>query len=477
MIRFGFISFILLIASLNFGCSEEKQEEIVEPTCQRDWSEIEEDSVITILAENSPVSYFIYRGRNMGYEYELLYEFAKDMNIRLQIEMVNDLDQMLIKLDDCEGDIIACNLTITEDRNEHMDFTVPHMVTHQVLVQRKPDNYRTLSKEELTDTLITEIEDLKGKTIHVWKNSSYYSQILKLNDNLKLNMNIIATEGDLITEELIRQVSTGEIDYTVADENIGKIDLRYYPNLDISLKLSSDQEIAFAVREGSTTLLDTLNYWLMAKENQSTIGEVKRKYFERKNHSNKANEEFSSLLMGELSPYDDIIKRESDSIGWDWRLIAAIIYQESKFETWKESWAGAYGLFQFMPATASAYGINRNSSAEAQIKAGVKKLNKNFNQWLKEIPDSSECLKFTLGTFNSGRAHIDDARLLCEKYDMNKDVWDDNVNVMLLNLSKPQYYQDEVVKNGYCRGIETYEYIIEVTQRWEEYVAAFPDED
>lgn len=453
-----------------YSCKEEAEKIVSEEKCHRDWEEIDQDSVLTILAENSPASYFIYRGRNMGFEYELLYEFSKDMNIRIQIRMVNDLDEMLELLDNCEGDIIACHLTVTEQRKALLDYSTSYIKTHEILVQRIPHDTDTVNM------LITEIEQLQGKKIHVWKNSSFYEHIVKINDNLNLNMNIIPTEGDLITEQLIKQVSEGEIDYTIADENVAKIDLRYYRNLDISLKISEEQEIAFGLRKGSGRLLDTLNHWLNSKENQSTIGEVKRKYFERKHITNKANQEFSSLQEGALSPYDDIIKKESEKIGWDWRLISAIIYQESKFETWKTSWAGAFGIFQFMPETAASYGITRNSSADAQIRAGVKKLNKNFNQWLEEIPDSSECLKFTLANFNSGRAHIDDARKLCEKYDRNPDIWDGHVNEMLLNLSKPKYYRDEVVSNGYCRGTETYEYIIEVIQRFEEYKAAFPEE-
>ena len=288
-------------------------------------------------------------------------------------------------------------------------------------------------------------------------------------------MEIVPTEGDLITEELIRMVSDGEINYTIADENVADIDLRYYPNLDIKMQLSHADSIGFAVRESSPNLRDTLNAWLLDKRNASTIGEVQRKYFKRRSHTNKANQDYSSLNGDQLSPYDDIVKRESDSIGWDWRLISAIIYQESKFETYKESGAGAFGIFQFMPSTAASYGINRSSSAEAQIKAGIRKLKKNYDQWLEEINDSTECIYFTLGTFNAGRSHIDDARALAKKHGLNDSVWHDNVADMVRNLSKPTYYRDEVVKNGYLRGIETYEYIIEVIQRYEEYQAAFPD--
>ncbi|MBD3637264.1 MAG: transporter substrate-binding domain-containing protein [Crocinitomicaceae bacterium] len=464
------LTLILLVAFL-FSCTETEEPVYLDEGCKRDWSEIREDGVLTLLAENSPATYFIYRGRNMGYEYELLHEFAKDMDIRLQIRMVNDLDEMHDLLNDCEGDIVAGNLTITEKRKLFVDFSTPHLITHEVLVQRIPHDTDTVSQ------LVVHLEELKGKKIHVWKNSTFYEHILKINDNLNLHMKIIPTEGDLITEELIRQVSTGEIDYTIADENVAKIDKYYYPNIDISLKISEDQDIAFVLRKGSDKLRDTLNYWLNDPKNRSTIGEVKRKYFDRKSLIRKANEQYSSLLQeGQLSPYDEIIKEESKKIGWDWRLISAIIYQESKFETWKTSWAGAFGIFQFMPATAADYGISRNSSAEAQIKAGIRKLNKNFNQWLELIPDSSEAVKFTLANFNAGRAHIDDARALCEKYGEDPNVWFGSVDKMLLNLSKPKYYRDEVVKNGYCRGIETYEYVIEILQRFEEYKSAFPEE-
>jgi len=471
----SFLSLILISYCL-IGCgglTKKKNEDPPIPT--KDWAEIKEDSVITILAENSPVSYFIYRGRNMGYEYELLYEFSKDQNIRIQIQMVNDLDRMFELLDSCRGDVIACNLTINERRDEFVDFTVPHMHTHQVLIQRKPENYQKLKSSELDNTLIRAPEELAGKTIHVWKNSSYFEKITQLNQSLNLNMEIVPTEGDLITEELIRMVSDGEINYTIADENVADIDLRYYPNLDIKMQLSHADSIGFAVRESSPNLRDTLNAWLLDKRNASTIGEVQRKYFKRRSHTNKANQDYSSLNGDQLSPYDDIVKRESDSIGWDWRLISAIIYQESKFETYKESGAGAFGIFQFMPSTAASYGINRSSSAEAQIKAGIRKLKKNYDQWLEEINDSTECIYFTLGTFNAGRSHIDDARALAKKHGLNDSVWHDNVADMVRNLSKPTYYRDEVVKNGYLRGIETYEYIIEVIQRYEEYQAAFPD--
>lgn len=465
-----------IVVGLTFcvSCTEPVSQE-VKHACIRDWEEIHQDSVLTVLAENSTASYFIYRGRNMGYEYELLYEFAKDMDIRLQVKMIHDLDTMVHLLQNCEGDIIAANMTVTGRRLNGLSFTNPHLHTPMVLVQRLPENYKQLSKEIRNDSIITSIEQLQGKTIHVWKHSTHFERIHQLNVEHKLNMTIVATDGDLITAELIRQVSDGEIDLTIADENVAQVDLRFYPNLDISLKLSEDEPIAFVVRKSSHKLIDTLNAWLADKANESTIGEVRRKYFERRNLVAKAQQPYSTLNDGQISPYDEIVKAVAAEKGWDWRLISAIMYQESKFETWKESWAGAFGLFGFMPGTAEQYGITPASSPEAQIRAAVEKLDKNYDEWALEIKDSSECMNFTLAQFNSGRGHIDDARALCDKYGKDKNIWTGHVNEMLLNLSKPQYYRDVLVKNGACRGVETYEYIIEVRQRYEEYKAAFPD--
>ena len=156
------------------------------------------------------------------------------------------------------------------------------------------------------------------------------------------------------------------------------------------------------------------------------------------------------------SNYDDIIKKESERIGWDWRLLASLIYQESRFNPQAESWAGAYGLMQLMPGTARNYGITKTSPPAAQIRAGTSFIKWLDNRFIDEIIDPDE-------------RHIQDARRLAELYGEDPNIWYGCVEAWLLKKADPQYYNDEVVKHGYARGIETYNFVKEVIGRFEHY--------
>jgi membrane-bound lytic murein transglycosylase F len=170
---------------------------------------------------------------------------------------------------------------------------------------------------------------------------------------------------------------------------------------------------------------------------------------------------------GKISPFDDIIKENAQLIGWDWELLASLIYQESHFNPKAKSWAGAFGLMQLMPNTAKRFGVDSISSPAQQIAAGVKFLKYLDKQWAKTVKDSVQRQKFVLASYNVGLGHIIDARNLAQKYGANPTVWDNNVEYYIRLKSKPKYYKDEVVKFGYCRGLETYLYVKKV---WERYI-------
>ena len=141
------IIYFTLIAFTVVSCKPNSLKPI-ETLKKLDWEGIKQKGELIILAENSPASFFIYKGKNMGYEYELLHEFAKDYDIKLRIKMVQNLDSIYTQLYDFEGDLIACNLTITPERQKKVVFTTPHHITRQVLIQKKPDDWRKLKKTQ-----------------------------------------------------------------------------------------------------------------------------------------------------------------------------------------------------------------------------------------------------------------------------------------------------------------------------------------
>lgn len=439
---------------------------------QDDLKEIMEQNKLVVLTENSANSYFIYRGQKMGLEYEILKEFARSIGVKLEVKIVKNLDHIIDKLNQGEGDLIACNYTITKERRKQIDFSTAFMRTSQVLIQRKPQGWRKMRVKEWKSELINDPAKLAQKTIHVWKNSSYYERLINLQNELGDTIFLEPLDGDIIPEDVIEMVDKGFIDYTVTDKNVALINQRFYPDIDASLELSVKQKIAFGVRKKSPLLRKKLNDWLEDFMKTATYKYIKHKYLNMSHYSGKSKRTYSSINGNTISPYDDLIKKYANEANWDWRLLAALIFQESKFRLDQQSWAGAYGLMQFMPTVGPSYGVYPDSPPSVQIRGGMKKLRDDLKAW-KSIPDSIQRIKFTLGTYNAGLGHILDAQRLAKKNGKDPLVWDDNVEVFVKRLSQPKYYHDPVCYYGYLRGAETYNYVREIFIRYSEYKTAF----
>ncbi|NNE56045.1 MAG: transglycosylase SLT domain-containing protein, partial [Flavobacteriales bacterium] len=244
----------------------------------------------------------------------------------------------------------------------------------------------------------------------------------------------------------------------------------YYPELDVSLEISFPQRIAWAVRPNADSLLAALNTWILDQKNARRIGYTYRKYFDSvKSQRERVLSEYSSFSGKRISPYDESLKNLGKKFGWDWRLLSAIVYQESRFNPEAESWAGAYGLMQLMPVTAARYGLDSTSNEEANLEAGVKFLNYLDKFWTKHVPDSTERVKFILASYNCGHGHVLDAMKLARELGMEPDKWEDNVEAALLMKCQPRYYSMEIVKHGYCRGDEATDYVRKVMGQFEHY--------
>lgn len=435
-----------------------------------DLKQIKDKGKLVVLIENSSTSYHVYKGEPMGYEYELLKLFTEHIGVGLDIMLIDDMDNVFDLLNAGEVDLVAANLTVTKERSKYVRFTEPFLYTKQVLVQKVPDNWHELSLEVRTDTMVLSPIELVGKEVHVRKNSSFYSRLKSLSDEIGGEIDIVEVSGDVETEELIRKVAYGEIQYTVADENVAMINKTYYPRIHVSTAISFPQKIAFAVRKSSPQLAEEINNWLLTHGQSLAITHLQNKYFKSsKSHYLRKASDYSSLSGSRISPYDHLFEEYSKIAGWDWRLIAAQAYKESRFEHNAVSWAGAFGVMQLMPTTAEQYGVDSLSSPRHNIRAGVLYLSWLDKHWESIIEDEEERVKFSLASYNVGLGHVIDARNLAAKYDHDPFIWDDNVEKFLKLKSNPKYFNDPVVKHGYCRGAEPVNYVRDILELYGHY--------
>ena len=427
-----------------------------------DLPQIIEKGQLVVLTINSSTSYFDYRGEPMGFQYELAQMFCHSIGVQLKIKAVNSEDELVRQLLAGEGDLIAYNLAVTNKRKDSLIYCGEETISHQVIVQRK-------GKKALKD--VTQLVD---KDVYVMK-GKYFNRLSNLDEELGGGIKIHEVSTDsLNTEDLITQVSEGKIDYTVASNELARINRTYHPNLNISLEVSFDQRSSWAVRKTSPLLAAAADEWHKANINTPAFRASAQRYFGTSKRTTHGS--ILSIADGKISHYDELFRKYAKEIGWDWRLLASLAYSESNFDPTVESWAGAKGLMQLMPSTAHAYGVpaGKEKDPEESIKAGVKYIAQ-LQRIFRKIPDKTEQTKFVLAAYNAGAGHVKDAMALTKKYGGKNTLWDNQVERYILLKSHEQYYQDPVCRNGYFRGQETYNFVRDVTTRAQIYQQKIKD--
>lgn len=455
----------LILTDRSVSVEEEIVEEVVNTF---DLPAILERGVLKATTDYNSTNYFVYRGQPMGFHLEMLKMFTRHIGVELEVFVTNDISENFSCLmAEGECDIIAMDLTVTRSRRSLVSFTEPHSQTRQVLVQRRPDNWYSMRSSEMEDHLVRSQLDLAGKTIYIQKNSSHLVRLKNLMEEIGDTIYIVEVEQE--TEQLIERVANGEIEFTVSDEHVAQVNQTYYANIDVQTPLSFAQNLSWAVRHDTPLLQAAIDEWMKEFKQTRQYANLYAKYFRNPRSSHMARSQFHSLGGGRISNYDDYFKRYAEIVGWDWRLIASLAYQESRFNNQAVSWAGAFGIMQLMPNTAAMYNVTHSSAPIENIIAGIKYLDWIDRRLQDIITDDEERVKFVLASYNVGIGHVLDARRLAEKYGKDPNIWKDNVDYYILNKSKPKYYLDPVVRHGYARGYEPYHYVTEILERFEHY--------
>lgn len=457
-----------MVGTLILSCTDNTPSGHKKKTIGFDLDSIRARGRLVAVTDFNSTSYFIYRGEPMGFHFELLKAFTSHIGVDLEIITENHPEEAFELLHTGQADLLAMGLTVNSSRKEEISFTEPVDRTRQVLVQRKPHKWRAMQASVLERTLIRNQTDLAGKSIYVQKGSSHSERLHSLAREIGDHIHVV--EVPFESEILIELVDKGEIEYAVCDENIASVNAGYYPDIDVMTPVSLAQNLAWGIRKtNSDQLREELDNWIKNFRNTKKFAILYAKYFRNSNSTAIVKSDYYSLNTGKVSQWDDLIKMFSESISWDWRLLASLIYQESRFIPDVVSGAGAYGLMQIMPETGKNFGVDITSSPLNNIRAGTMYINRLHGIFDTRITDENERMKFILASYNAGPGHVLDAMKLAEKNGMDPQKWENNVAVWLTKKSEPQYYTDAVVRNGYFRGKESIAFVDEILNRYEHY--------
>ena len=272
-------------------------------------------------------------------------------------------------------------------------------------------------------------------------------------DTAEMVQKLTSGEGDLIAFPLSKKSPTLKTDTSSLLFCGAKVD---------SLNVS------WAVNKDNKELADMLDEWFQP----DLFEKIKQQEKFALSSRSVTRRVYSPMLdrsRGLISRYDNLFKKYSAIAHWDWRLLAALSYQESTFDPHAHSWAGACGLMQIMPSTARHLGlpVDRIYEPEANIAAACRYIAELQRKFI-DVRNRDEQYNFVLASYNGGVGHVRDAMALTRKYGGNPYRWAE-VSEYILKLRLPEYYSDPVVKHGYMRGTETHDYVQKVRMRWQQY--------
>lgn len=397
------------------------------------------DKIITFVTMNSPNTYFV-DGNNefAGLEYNLAKLFIQELDDGTQLKFIVEkhIDQVLPNLINGKADIAAADITVTEARKKRVHFTVPYQDVQQQVVYNKANNKKPPKN----------LQDLVGQVISVPTGTSFVERLTKLHEH---EPGLMWDErNDANSEKLITEVANGEIEYTIADSHLVSILQNYYPNIVVAFAIGEPEKIAWALsKDSDPKLLEKANAFFTRIKKDGTLRNLIDRYHGNAKRLNPLD--IKNFLMNNnklLPKYVHLFKQAQEITSIDWRLLAAISYQESHWDTFSTSPTNVRGLMMLTEATADRMGVTDRLDPKQSIPAGAKYISLMIETIPERVPQPDRTY-MALAAYNAGYAHVEDARVLAQRLKLNPDSWAD-VKKTLVMLTNPDYYLN--AKYGYC---------------------------
>jgi len=405
--------------------------------------QIVEVGELRVVTRDSPTTYFVGPDGPAGPEFDLVRGFAEQLGVTLVISTVDNVSEILPQLVSGESHMAAAGLSITESRREYLSFGHPYATVDMHLIYKlgtgKPRS----------------IEQAIGRSIEVVAGSSHSDMLASLSQVYpKLEW---SENADVEVADLMEKVAHGVLDFTVADSTEFNIQRHFYPDLRVALDLEIADPIAWAYRKGDgDRLLAQADDYLIKAERSGLLAQVHDRYY---GHTKKfdyvGTRAFIRHFDSRLPRYRPWFEEAGELNGVDWRLLAAIGYQESHWRSHAVSPTGVRGIMMLTLATADYLDIDDRLDPETSIFGGARF----YARQTERIADSVEEPDRTwmaLAAYNVGFNHIKDARQIVEWEGGDPDTWVD-ISKALPLLAKRKWYSR--VKYGYARGWEPVLYV------------------
>jgi len=436
-ITVGLAALLLLLGLASLGA-------VLQQPSANSLQRVQQSGTLVVATRRGPTAYFDGATGPDGFEYALVQAFARHLGVKVRYVFPKTLEGLLDAAAHGAVHFAAAGLTATPERQKYLNFSNPYdYVTEQLIYRRGSTRPRSLS-------------EIGPGDLHIVAGSSYEETLRQLQAE-KFPQLSWRTHPGVGLNALLSAIDEGAIRLTIADSNEADLSRRLYKHAATALELGDPRPIAWAfARHGDDSLLQAANEFLAMVQEDGQLQRLHARYFGHVGRLNFVDtREFWRHVRDRLPQYRGYFEQAAAMTGIDWRLLAAIGYQESHWQADAVSPTGVRGIMMLTQSTATQMGITDRDDPQASIIGGARYLRTVEKKIPTRIAQPNR-LWLTLAGYNIGFGHLEDARVLTERDGANPDLWLE-VKQRLPLLAKKEFY--ETVRHGFARGQEPVDYV------------------